>query len=180
MISCCSLALAESACFRPRARTFFGRSCAWLRTTGPKARPPPRNCGADWAPWRAPPVPFCLYIFFLVRLISDRPRVLWVPAWRLASCQRTTRWRMSARGSSPKISSERSREPASAPSSVVMLSFIGPSSLAGGRLSARFRQTERTRLGGGVRQLLLDGVADEDPAALGAGNGTLDEDQAAL
>jgi hypothetical protein len=35
-----------------------------------------------------------------------RPLVLCVPCWRLASCQRTMRCRMSARGSRPKISSE--------------------------------------------------------------------------
>ena len=39
-------------------------------------------------------------------LISARFLTLCVPAWRLASCQRTQRCRMSARGSSPKISSE--------------------------------------------------------------------------
>src|SRR6185436_19730448 len=31
-----------------------------------------------------------------------------------------------------------------------------------------------------LRQRLLDGVAHRDPAALGAGNGALDEDQSAL
>ena len=38
-----SLALAESACLSASARTFFGRSIAWLRGTGPNERPPPRN-----------------------------------------------------------------------------------------------------------------------------------------
>ena len=32
------------------ARTFFGRSVACERTTGPKARPPPRNCGTRAEP----------------------------------------------------------------------------------------------------------------------------------
>src|SRR5690606_30627635 len=45
-----ALALAESACRSARARTFLGRSMAWLRGVGPKARPLPRNCGADRAP----------------------------------------------------------------------------------------------------------------------------------
>src|SRR5271168_141801 len=37
--------LADSAWRSASARTFLGRSCSWLRTTGPIARPPPRNCG---------------------------------------------------------------------------------------------------------------------------------------
>ena len=45
-----SLAFADSACLSASARTFFGRSWAWLRTTGPKARPPPRNCGTRAEP----------------------------------------------------------------------------------------------------------------------------------
>jgi hypothetical protein len=32
------------------ARTFFGRPTAWLLGFGPKALPPPRNCGADLSP----------------------------------------------------------------------------------------------------------------------------------
>src|SRR5215207_6061870 len=90
---------------------------------------------------------------------------------------------MSARGSRPKISSERSSEPASEPSKVVIESFIGSSSLAGGRGSLgslRVGQAERAGLRRPIRQLLLHGVTHEDPAALGAGNGTLDEDQPAL
>ena len=62
-----SWALAESACLRARARSFFGRSCACERTTGPNARPPPRNCGTRPTPCRADPVPFCLYNFLPVR-----------------------------------------------------------------------------------------------------------------
>src|ERR1043165_1612762 len=38
-----SFALAESACLSASARTFFGRSIAWLRGVGPNERPPPRN-----------------------------------------------------------------------------------------------------------------------------------------
>ena len=40
----------DSAVRRASWRTFFGRSEAWLRTTGPKALPPPRNCGAASLP----------------------------------------------------------------------------------------------------------------------------------
>src|SRR5579883_2643410 len=40
-----SLCLADNAVFRPSRRTFFCNPKAWLRTTGPKMRAPPRNCG---------------------------------------------------------------------------------------------------------------------------------------
>src|SRR5690606_25678030 len=45
-----ALALDDRACFSARARTFLGRSIAWLRGVGPNARPPPRNCGALRSP----------------------------------------------------------------------------------------------------------------------------------
>src|SRR5205823_5822468 len=45
-----SFAFAESAWRSASARTFFGRSVACERTTGPKARPPPRNCGTRAEP----------------------------------------------------------------------------------------------------------------------------------
>ncbi len=44
------LALDDSACRRASARTFFGRSNSWLRTTGPWALAPPTN----WAARREP------------------------------------------------------------------------------------------------------------------------------
>src|SRR6185437_6113110 len=175
-----SLALAESACLRASARTFFGRSVAWERTTGPKARPPPRNCGTRAEPWRAPPVPFCLYIFLPVRQISARPLALCVPAWRLLSCHCTQRAMMSARGSRPKISSDSVTEPASLPSRVVIFSSISRS-LLGRRFGCLFaRDLELAGLRRFLRQRLLDGVAHPDPAALGAGHGAFDQDQAAL
>src|SRR5690606_7274505 len=65
-------AFADSAWRSARARTFLGRSMAWLRGVGPKARPPPRNCGALRSPWRAPPEPFCLTNLRPVRLPSER------------------------------------------------------------------------------------------------------------
>ena len=68
-----------------RARTFLGRSCAKERATGPWALPPPRNCGTRAEPWRAEPVPFCLYIFLPVRQTSARPIVACEPSRRLAS-----------------------------------------------------------------------------------------------
>src|SRR3954469_10518298 len=180
-----SFALAESACRSASARTFFGRSWAWLRTTGPKARPPPRNCGTRAEPWRAPPVPFCLYIFLPVRHTSARPWALWVPAWRLASCQLTQRWIRSLRGSRPKISSESSTEPASLPSSVVIFSFISRTLLPGGRrfdrsgsfFTAAIGNLELARFRRILRQRLLHRVAHRDPAAFGARNGALDEDE---
>src|SRR3954452_12779501 len=183
-----SLALADSAWRSASARTFFGRSWTWLRTTGPNARPPPRNCGTRAEPWRAPPVPFCLYIFLPVRQTSARPCALWVPACRLASCQFTQRWIRSLRGTRPKISSESSTEPASLPSSVVIFSFISRTFLLGsrrfGRSSSFFTATignlELARLRRVLRQRLLHRIAHRDPAAFGAGNGAFDQDQAAL
>src|SRR6185503_771123 len=119
-----SFAFDESACRSASARTFLGKPMAWLRTTGPKERPPPRNCGALCAPWRAPPVPFWAYIFLVVRLTSPRSLVLCVPRWRLASCQLTQRWIRSTRGSSPKISFDSVALPLSLPSRARTLSSI--------------------------------------------------------
>src|ERR1700751_5737536 len=178
-----SLALAESACLRASTRTFFGRSVACERTTGPKARPPPRNCGTGAEPWRAPPVPFCLYIFLPVRQISARPLVLWVPAWRLLSCHCTQRAMMSARGSRPKISSDRLTEPAALPSRVVTFSSISRALLRRLRVRSNLVAAGNLELAGlrrFLRQRLLHGVAPPDPAALGAGHGAFDQDQAAL
>src|SRR5690606_18654975 len=73
------LALDDRACFSARARTFLGRSMAWLRGVGPNARPPPRNCGALRSPWRAPPPPFCLPNFLPVRAPSERCLTSCVP-----------------------------------------------------------------------------------------------------
>src|SRR6478672_8842449 len=177
-----SLALADSACLSASARTFFGRSVAWERTTGPKARPPPRNCGTRAEPWRAPPVPFCLYIFLPVRQISARPLALCVPAWRLLSCHCTQRAMMSWRGSRPKISSDRLTEPAALPSRVVTFSSISRALVLGRRFRSLLaaRDLELAGLRRFLRQRLLHGVTHPDPAALGAGNGAFDEDQAAL
>src|SRR5665647_2603870 len=173
-----SLAFDDKACLSASARTFFGRSMAWLRTTGPKARPPPRNCGTRAEPWRAPPVPFCAYIFLPVRQISERSLVLCVPRWRLASCQLTQRCRMSLRGSRPKIASDKLTEPASLPSSVVIFMSMLRALLHGGGCGGCGRLG---RLGFGglahaelaglrriLRQLLLHGVAHGDPAAPGS------------
>src|SRR5215475_12431254 len=166
-----SFAFDDSACFSASARTFFGRSVACERTTGPKARPPPRNCGTRAEPWRAPPVPFCLYIFLPVRQISARPLALCVPAWRLLSCHCTQRAMMSWRGSRPKISYDTSTEPAALPSRVVTLSSMLRALLLGRRFGTLACDLELAGLRGFLRQRLLDRVADADPAALGAGNG---------
>src|SRR5262245_14489797 len=187
-----SLALAESACLRASARTFFGRSMAWLRGVGPNDRPPPRKRLTRAGPWRAEPVPFCRYIFLPVRLISARFLTSWVPRWRLASCQRTQRCRMSGRGSSPKMASGNSIEPAASPSSDMIVSCMSRALLLRrlGVFDGRrrgcvgwrgaLRQAELARLGRLLRQLLLDRVAERDPAALGARHRALDQDQAAL
>src|SRR5215510_4137151 len=174
-----SLALADNACRSASARTFLGRSIAWLRGVGPNERPPPRNRLTLAGPWRAEPVPFCRYIFLPVRLISLRFLTSWVPAWRLASCHTTQRCRMSIRGSRPKMSSETVTPPAALPSRVVTFSSIS-------RALLRFRsrrglgQPELARLGRLLRQRLLDGIAHSDPAAIVAGHSALDQNEPAL
>src|SRR5262249_20388211 len=187
-----SLALADKACLRASARTFFGRSIAWLRGVGPNERPPRRKRLPLAGPWRAEPVPFCRYIFLPVRLISLRFLTSCVPRWRLGSCQRTQRCRMSTLGSRPKIASGSSTEPAALPSSDTTLSsmlralLVGSLAFVGGRClgfaggGGRLRQTELARLGGVLRQLLLHRVAQRNPAALGAGHRAFDQDETAL
>src|SRR6516162_372766 len=187
-----SLALADRACLRASARTFFGRSIAWLRGVGPNERPPPRKRLTRAEPWRAEPVPFCRYIFLPVRLISLRFLTSWVPRSRLASCQRTQRCRMSALGSRPKIASGSSIEPAALPSSDTILSSMSGALLVGGFAwfggrglgvglgGCRLRQAELAGLGSVLRQLLLHSVAQRDPAALGARHRAFDQDEAAL
>src|SRR5262245_1207370 len=174
-----SLALADKACRNASARTFLGRSMAWLRGVGPNERPPPRNRLTLAGPWRAEPVPFCRYIFLPVRLISARFLTSWVPAWRLASCHTTQRCRMSARGSRPKMSSETVTPPAALPSRVVTFNSISRPLL---RFRSRrgVRQPELARFRQIFRQRLLDGIAHGDPAAVVAGHCPLDQDEAAL
>src|SRR5437870_4859130 len=89
---------------------------------------------------------------------------------------------MSARGSRPKIASESWTEPASLPSRVVTFSSISRALLLGRRRSllGAAHDLELAGLRSILRQRLLDGIAHRDPAALGAGNGALDQDQAAL
>src|SRR4029077_2086 len=186
-----SLALADKACLRASARTFLGRSIAWLRGVGPNERPPPRKRLTLAEPCRAEPVPFCRYIFLPVRLISARFLTSWVPRWRLASCQRTQRCRMPARGSRPKMASESSTEPASVPSSDMIFSsmsyalLIVPRGFRRRRLAVprgrlRIGQAELARLRCVLRQLLLHRVPQRDPTALGTRHRTLDQDEAAL
>src|SRR5262245_10748841 len=88
---------------------------------------------------------------------------------------------MSARGSRPKIASESWTEPASLPSRVVTFSSISRALLLGrclGSLTAG--NLELARLRSFLRQRLLHRVTYRDPAALGAGDGAFNEDQAAL
>src|SRR6266511_3923150 len=185
-----SLALADSACLSASARTFFGSSIAWLRGVGPNERPPPRKRLTLPEPWRAEPVPFCRYIFFPVRLISLRFLTSCVPRWRLASCQRTQRCKMSALGSRPKIASGTSTEPAALPSSDTTLSSMSRTLARAGRAlfgcfglgcgDCRLRQTEFAGLWSFLRQLFLHCVPQRDPTALGARHRALDQDQSAL
>src|SRR5258708_11381931 len=89
---------------------------------------------------------------------------------------------ISLRGSRPKIASDSWTEPASLPSRVVTFSSISRTLLLGRRFrsSLAARDFELAGLRRVLVQRLLDGVAHRDPAALGAGNGAFDEDQAAL
>src|SRR3954470_7328552 len=89
---------------------------------------------------------------------------------------------ISLRGSRPKISSESWTEPASLPSRVVTFSSISRALLLGRRrrLLGTIHDLELAGLRSFLRQRLLDGIAHRDPAALGAGNSALDQDQAAL
>src|SRR3954471_14893641 len=78
-----SAAFCDSAEIRPRRRTFLFRLYSCERTTGPCATPPVRNCTDRRLPWRALPVPFCLYGFLVVPETSATPFTLCVPARRL-------------------------------------------------------------------------------------------------
>src|SRR6202011_6017750 len=70
--------------------------------------------------------------------------------------------------------------PASLPSRVLTVSSISRAPLLGRRFRCLLRNLEFSRLRRFLRQRLLHGIAHRDPAALGAGNGALDQDQAAL
>src|SRR4051795_3420489 len=80
--------------------------------------------GALRSPWRAVPPPFWRPNFLPVRATSLRSRAARAGARRLTSCQVTTRWRMSARGSTAKISSLSSMSPPVLASRVCTLTFI--------------------------------------------------------
>src|SRR5215210_5202813 len=119
-----SLAFDDSAILRPSWRTFLLRLEVNTRARWPCALPPPMKIGARRSPWRAVPPPFCLPNFFPVRLTSLRSRAARAGARRLISCQVTTRCRMSARGSTPKMSSLSSMSPPLPASRVCTLTFI--------------------------------------------------------
>src|SRR5579883_2406525 len=185
-ISLPSAALPDSAVRSASLRTFFGRSDAWLRTTGPNALPPPRNCGAASLPWRARPVPFWAYIFFAVAVTSDRPLLLCVPCWRRDSCHTTQRCRMSLRTGAQNTASASSSSPALSPSMVLTAIFMVWSLSLRGVGSRRFGSLLGSNLAqaGRVRGILgagaLGRVLDDDVAAGRAGDGAGDQEQALL
>src|SRR5262245_8750007 len=192
-ISLPSAALADSAVRSASLRTFLGRSLAWLRTTGPNALPPPRNCGAASLPWRARPVPFWAYIFLAVAVTSARPLVLCVPCWRRDSCHTTQRCRMSLRTGTANTASARSSSPALSPSMVLTAIFIvyplrrrpvGRRSLRsrcfGCRRGSFRRLAQPRRIRSVLRPCPLGGILDDDVAAAGARHGSRDEQKALL
>src|SRR5262245_44237981 len=92
----------------------------------------------------------------------------------------------SARGSSPKISSESSTEPEDLPSKDWTFSSMSRALLLNLRAGRRWLfgaglgQTELAGLRRILRQRLLHGITHRDPAALGAGHRALNQDQAAI
>src|SRR5256885_5217329 len=183
-----SACFAERALLRPSRRTFFWRSKPWSRTTGPKITAPPRNCGERRLPARARPVPFWRQGFLVVPWMSLTPLVLWVPARRLASCQLTTRARMSRRTGAPNTASASSISPTLLLSRFLTETFISLASSLGGlgrgfrgtgfRLALERRRERQLRILG--KLLALGRVADQDEAALVTGDRTLDQNEAAL
>src|SRR5581483_2311193 len=90
---------------------------------------------------------------------------------------------MSLRGSRPKIPSGNWTEPAALPSRVVTFSSMSHALLLGRRLGgliAAGSNLELARLGSLLRQGPLHRITHRNPPALRAGNGALDQDQAAL
>ena len=108
---------------------------------------------------------------------------LWVPACALLRCQRTTRCRMSARGSRPKIASFRSTEPGFAVK-FDHISFHCFASFSAGAASAA--PAAAVSCGAGplgkatCQARLFHRVLDCDPATFGARNGAFDHDQATI
>ncbi len=115
---------ADSAVLRPSRRTFFCRPKSWLRTTGPKITRPATELRRAQAALARPAGALLLQGFLVVPWISLMPFVLCVPARRLASCQLTTRARMSRRTGSPNTSSASSMSPTSSLSRLRTTSFM--------------------------------------------------------
>src|SRR3982751_2074164 len=122
--SCPDWALDDTAILRPGVRIFLLRDGLKSRTRGPCALPPPMKIGARRSPWRAVPPPFWRPNFLPVRATSERSRAARAVPRRFSSCQVTTRCRMSARGSTPKMSSLSSMSPPALASRVCTLTFI--------------------------------------------------------
>ena len=132
-----SLALADSACLSASARTFFGRSIAWLRThrterTAAAAEQIDAGGAVTGAAGALLPVHLLAGAADLGAVLDRRGCRR--GAWRAA--RRTQRWMMSARGSRPKIASESLTEPASLPSSDMIFSSMSRALLVGRRASA--------------------------------------------
>ena len=179
-ISAFDFALEDSACFKASTRTFLGRSCAWLRGTGPKARPPPRNCGrlvvAVTGLARA-----LLLINLLVRAVYFAPALRLVraglPLGQLIAdhALQDVRARLECRKlrRSARCFRRRTLE-----GHHIGLHFAPASAPAPAPLCSGLRNAPRLRRRFGQRP--LHGIAKQDPAALGAGNSAANEDQPTL
>ena len=100
------LAFDDSACLRPSAFTFFGRSNSWLCTTGPMALAPPTNSGAERGPVTGDAAALLVAdaVLGAVDLKAGQDLVICRRgAWRAARRRRAGSGR--ARGSRPKIAS---------------------------------------------------------------------------
>src|SRR5699024_7444585 len=113
---------------------------------------PPANCGARIEPWRARPVPFWRYGLAPPPRTSERVLVLCVPRRAAASWATTTWWISGTLTCTSKTSAGSSTVPEAEPCGLRM-SMVGTSGS-------------------------LHRGTDEDDAATGAGDGTLDEQEA--
>src|SRR5215471_5764881 len=106
--------------------------------------------------------------------------VLCVPARRFASCQLTTRARMSPRTGRPKMSSASSMSPTSSLSRLRTVSLISSAPRRALGFSPSRRLTQRSRKRQPFRRLAFDRILDEDIAARAARHRSFDHQDIAF